>query len=80
MKRSTITALLVGIAFLAVCCFFTNGHAQNGNVGETVRGEIEMNLPGALSQRWKLTWTRASWTSLSISVSQVIQNFLEMNR
>ena len=45
MKRSTLIALLTGIAFLAVCCFFTNGHAQNSNVGETVRGKIEMNLP-----------------------------------
>ena len=47
MKRSTLTALLASIAFLIVCCFFTNGHAQNGNVGETVRGKIEMNLPDA---------------------------------
>lgn len=47
MKKSTLTALLAGIAFLAVCCFFTNGHAQSGNVGETVRGKIEMNLPDA---------------------------------
>ena len=47
MKRSTLTALLTGIAFLAVCCFFTNGHAQDSNVGETVRGKIEMNLPDA---------------------------------
>ena len=47
MKRSTLTTLLAGIAFLAVCCFFTNGHAQNSDVGETVRGKIEMNLPDA---------------------------------
>ena len=47
MKRSTLIALLTGIAFLAVCCFFTNGHAQNSNVGETVRGKIEMDLPDA---------------------------------
>ena len=47
MKRSTLTALLTGIAFLAVCCFFTNGHAQNSNLEETTRGKIEMNLPDA---------------------------------
>ena len=47
MRRSTLTALLIGIAFLIVCCFFTNGHAQDSNVGETVRGKIEMNLPDA---------------------------------
>ena len=48
MRRFTLTTLLLtGIAFLAVCCFFTNGHAQNSNVGETVRGKIEMNLPDA---------------------------------
>ena len=80
MKKSTLTALLVGIAFLAVCCFFSNGHAQDSNVGETVRGQIEMSLPDALCQRWKLPWTRVSWASLSISVSQAIRNFLEINR
>ena len=47
MKKSTLTALLVGIAFLVVCCLFTNGHAQDGSVGETVRGKIEMDLPDA---------------------------------
>ena len=55
MKRSTLTALLAGIAFLAVCCFFTNGHAQNGNVGETVRGQIEMNLPDAPVPKVEIT-------------------------
>lgn len=47
MKRSTLTALLIGIAFLIACCFFTNGHALNNDVAETVRGKIEMNLPDA---------------------------------
>ncbi len=47
MRRFTLTILLTGIAFLAVCCFFTNGHAQNSDVGETVRGKIEMNLSDA---------------------------------
>ena len=47
MKKSTLTTLLIGIAFLAVCCFFTNGHAQNSDVGGTVRGKIEMNLSDA---------------------------------
>ena len=47
MKKFTLTALLVGIAFLVVCCFFTNGHAQDNDVGETVRGKIEMNSPNA---------------------------------
>jgi hypothetical protein len=47
MRRSTLTALLIGIAFLIVCCFFTNGHAQNSNLEETTRGKIEMNLPDA---------------------------------
>lgn len=47
MKRSALTTLLAGIAFLAVCCFFTNGHAQDSDVEETVRGQIEMNLPDA---------------------------------
>ena len=55
MKRSTLTALLAGIAFLAVCCFFTNGHAENGNVGETVRGKIEMNLPDAPVPKMEIT-------------------------
>ena len=47
MKRSTLTALLIGIAFLIACCFFTNGHALNNDVAETVRGKIEMNLTDA---------------------------------
>ena len=47
MKRSALTVLLTGIAFLAVCCFFSNGHAQNSNLKETTRGKIEMNLPDA---------------------------------
>ena len=48
MRRFTLTTLLLtGIAFLAVCCFFTNGHAQNSNLEETTRGKIEMNLPDA---------------------------------
>ena len=47
MRRPILTALLIGIAFLVACCFFTNGHAQDSNVGETVRGKIEMNLPDA---------------------------------
>lgn len=55
MKKFTLTALLAGIAFLAVCCFFTNGHAQNGNVGETVRGQIEMNLPDAPVPKVEIT-------------------------
>ena len=55
MKKSVLTALLAGIAFLAVCCFFTNGHAQNGNVGETVRGQIEMNLPDAPAPKMEIT-------------------------
>lgn len=55
MKRSTLTALLAGIAFLAVCCFFTNGHAQNSNVEETVRGQIEMNLPDAPVPKVEIT-------------------------
>ena len=45
MKRSTLTTLLIGIAFLVVCCFFTDGHALNNDGTETVRGKIEMNLP-----------------------------------
>ncbi len=55
MKKSTLTALLVGIAFLAVCCFFTNGHAQDSNVGETVRGQIEMSLPDAPVPKMEIT-------------------------
>ena len=55
MKRSTLTALLVGIAFLAVCCFFTNGHAQDSNVGETVRGQVEMSLPDAPVPKMEIT-------------------------
>ena len=55
MRRSTLTTLLAGIAFLAVCCFFTNGHAQNGNVGETVRGQIEMNLQDAPIPKVEIT-------------------------
>lgn len=55
MKKSTLTALLAGIAFLAVCCFFTNGHAQNGNVEETVRGQIEMKLPDAPVPKVEIT-------------------------
>ena len=47
MKRSTLTVLLIGIAFLIACCFFTNGHALNNDGTETVRGKIEMNLPDA---------------------------------
>lgn len=47
MKKSTLTALLIGIAFLIACCFFTNGHALNNDGTETVRGKIEMNLPDA---------------------------------
>ena len=47
MRRFTLTALLIGIAFLLACYFFTNGHAQTNNVVETVRGKIEMNLPDA---------------------------------
>ena len=47
MKKSTLTALLMGITFLSVFCFFTNGDAQNSNVGETVPGKIEMNLTDA---------------------------------
>ena len=45
MKRSTFTTLLIGIAFLIACCFFTDGHALNNDGTETVRGKIEMNLP-----------------------------------
>ena len=45
MRRFTLTALLIGIAFLLACYFFTNGHAQTNNVVDTVRGKIEMNLP-----------------------------------
>ncbi len=45
MKRSTLTTLLAGIAFLIACCFFTNGHALNNEGIETVRGKIKMNLP-----------------------------------
>ena len=55
MKKSTLTALLTGIAFLAVCCFFTNGHAQNSNVEKTVRGKIEMNLPDAPIPKVEIT-------------------------
>ena len=55
MKRSTLTTLLIGIAFLAVCCFFTNGYAQNGNVRETVPGQIEMNLPDAPVSKVEIT-------------------------
>ena len=55
MKKSTLTALLVGIAFLAVCCFFTNGHAQDSNVGETVRGQIEMSLPDVPVPKMEIT-------------------------
>lgn len=55
MKKSTLTALLVGIAFLAVCCFFSNGHAQDSNVGETVRGQIEMSLPDAPVPKMEIT-------------------------
>lgn len=55
MKKSALTALLTSIAFLAVCCFFTNGHAQNGNVGETVPGQIEMNLPDAPVPKMEIT-------------------------
>ena len=47
MKKSTLTALLVGIAFLVICCLFTNVHARSNNVTETVRGKIEMDLPDA---------------------------------
>lgn len=47
MKKSTLTALLAGIAFLVVCCIFTNGHARTNNGTETVRGKIEMNLSDA---------------------------------
>ena len=47
MRRPTLTALLMGITFLSVFCFFTNGDAQNSNVGETVPGKIEMNLTDA---------------------------------
>ena len=47
MKKFTLTALLIGIAFLIACCFFTNGHALNNDVTETIRGKIEMNLPDA---------------------------------
>ena len=47
MKRSTLTTLLIGIAFLIACCFFTDGHALNNDGTETVRGKIEMNLPDA---------------------------------
>ena len=55
MKRSTLITLLAGIAFLAVCCFFTNGHAQNSNVEETVRGKIEMDLPDAPVPKVEIT-------------------------
>lgn len=44
MKRSTLTTLLISIAFLIVCCFFTDGHALKNDGTETVRGKIEMNL------------------------------------
>ena len=47
MKKFTLTALFVGIAFLVVCCLFTNGHARTNNLTETVRGKIEMDLPDA---------------------------------
>ena len=47
MKKSTLTALLTSIAFLVVCCFFTNGYARTNNLTETVRGKIEMGLPDA---------------------------------
>ena len=45
MRRFTLAALLVGIAFFVVCCIFTNGHAQDINSEQTVPGKIEMNLP-----------------------------------
>ena len=44
MKRSTLTTLLIGTAFLIACCFFTDGYALNNDGTETVRGKIEMNL------------------------------------
>ena len=47
MRRCTLTTPLIGIAFLIACCFFTDGHALNNDVAETVRGKIEMNLPDA---------------------------------
>lgn len=47
MKKFTLTALLTSIAFLVVCCFFTNGYARTDNLTETVRGKIEMDLPDA---------------------------------
>ena len=54
MKKFTLTALFVGIAFLIVCCLFTNGHAQNGTVEETVRGKIAMDLPDAPAPKVKI--------------------------
>ena len=45
MRRFILTALLTGIAFLIVCCLFTNGYAWINKVAETARGKIEMNLP-----------------------------------
>ena len=47
MRRCTLTTLLIGIAFLIACCFFTDGHALNNDVVRTVRGKVEMNLPDA---------------------------------
>ena len=44
MRKFILTALLTGIAFLIVCCFFTNGYAWINKVAETVRGKIEVNL------------------------------------
>ena len=47
MRRCTLTAPLIGIAFLIACCFFTDGHALDNDVAETVPGKIEMNLTDA---------------------------------
>lgn len=55
MKRSTLITLLAGIAFLVVCCIFTNGHARTNNVTETVRGKIEMDLPDAPVPKVEIT-------------------------
>ena len=47
MKKFTLTVLLIGVAFLILCCFFTNGYARIKNAAETVRGQIAINLPDA---------------------------------
>ena len=39
MKKSTLTTLLIGIASLIACCFFTDGHALNNDGTEVVHGK-----------------------------------------